>query len=763
MLWGGLAVGIPIALHFFYRSRYRKLPWAAMKFLLQSVEQTSRRLRFQEILLLICRCALLVLLAMALARPSTSAGKGSTRGDAVDAVFVIDTSYSMEAREGPVTRIQQAKTAALSVLDQLPAHSTVQIVTCSDRASLLGPRAPSNLDQAKQIINDIQISHQATDFLPGVREAYAALRRGQSPNREVYLFSDMQKSGWDQQGTALVETLKAIHNGGAPSEDASKAPADPAASAGLPLRFPPATVYMVRCGSREPRNVAVVDIVPQSGIPHTGERAGFAILVRNSGQETVRNLQVSVTLDGATKEKETQPIAEIKRGETRAVPMTVKLDKVGLRILTAEVQSDELDADNRFDRVIYVRDQVRILVIDGAPDEREPEKSSSFFLAHALAPVREGERGKYHVQPRVIPASQAAASLLANQDIVVLVNVSVQPGGGRKSETLPADFVRHLHTFVRQGHGLVIFGGDNVSADAYNRLLFERHKLLPYKLEKLVEASADKPLYLDRNSIESPFYRKFRDDENYKGFNKVEVVRALGIDEPPPSAKPASEETETTGVLLRYSNGKAAVATRRVGNGEVMLITTSADPRWTDWPLRYGLYVPFLDVTQSHLLHVQTQNHNARAGEPLRWQPPEADAGRAFAVLQPDGRRVRLGQPSIEKGRPIVTAADTPHAGIYRIVPADESPEMREAKGTLAVPFAVVPDLHESENLETLPDSDIDKRLGFPVIHLSAWSDPSVFSGAERLKREWTMWLLTAVLALAFCETALAWLCGRAW
>src|SRR5262249_20692303 len=160
-------------------------------------------------------------------------------------------------------------------------------------------------------------------------------------------------------------------------------------------------------------------------------------------------------------------------------------------------------------------------------------------------------------------ASQAAASLLTNQDIVVLVNVSLQAGGGRRGETLPADFARHLHTFVRQGHGLVIFGGDNVSADAYNRLLFERHKLLPYKLGKLVETPADKPLYLDRNSIESPFYRKFREDENYKGLNKVEVTRALGVDEPPPSAKPAGEEAEAAGVLLRYSNGKAAVATRR--------------------------------------------------------------------------------------------------------------------------------------------------------------------------------------------------------
>src|SRR5262245_51905882 len=102
MLWGVLAAGIPIALHFFYRSRYRTVPWAAMKFLLTSIEQTSRRLRFQELILLALRVALLVLLALALARPKSAAQRGAAQGDAVDAVFVIDTSYSMAARDGAV-------------------------------------------------------------------------------------------------------------------------------------------------------------------------------------------------------------------------------------------------------------------------------------------------------------------------------------------------------------------------------------------------------------------------------------------------------------------------------------------------------------------------------------------------------------------------------------------------------------------------------------------------------------------------------------
>ena len=69
MLIGAVAGSIPLILHFFYRARYRKVPWGAMTFLKTAIEQTSRRLRFQEWILLALRCLVLLLLAFALARP----------------------------------------------------------------------------------------------------------------------------------------------------------------------------------------------------------------------------------------------------------------------------------------------------------------------------------------------------------------------------------------------------------------------------------------------------------------------------------------------------------------------------------------------------------------------------------------------------------------------------------------------------------------------------------------------------------------------
>src|SRR6266699_5301242 len=134
MLASAAAVGVPIALHFFYRARYRPLPWAPMKFLKEAIEQTSRRLKFQEWILLALRCLALILLALALARPGMQSAGSTGRGDAVDAVLVIDTSYSMGAQDGDKTRLDRAKEAALAVIDSLPANSSVQIIACADRA-----------------------------------------------------------------------------------------------------------------------------------------------------------------------------------------------------------------------------------------------------------------------------------------------------------------------------------------------------------------------------------------------------------------------------------------------------------------------------------------------------------------------------------------------------------------------------------------------------------------------------------------------------
>jgi hypothetical protein len=69
MLWGSLAVGIPIALHFWHQKKGQLLNWAATQWLTEKDLQPSRGLRLDNVLLLIIRCLLVVLLALLLAKP----------------------------------------------------------------------------------------------------------------------------------------------------------------------------------------------------------------------------------------------------------------------------------------------------------------------------------------------------------------------------------------------------------------------------------------------------------------------------------------------------------------------------------------------------------------------------------------------------------------------------------------------------------------------------------------------------------------------
>lgn len=841
---GALAGLIPVAIHFFFRSRYRTVPWAAMKFLLTSVEQTSRRVKFQEYLLLLTRIAVLVFLAVALARPinlsafgffyllgvvaltifaltwilsplwqwtsskaanmmvwgasqpvllvlaglawlplffggmTSAATAARGEGDAVDAVFVIDTSYSMGAidKDGQ-TRLKLAQAEALRMIDELPPHSTVQIVTCAGKGkTLLGPRSPADLATARRLIDELDIVHLATDLHPGVYEAKEVLARGQATNKELYLFSDMQKMGWEQQSGELKTALTDIKE--------------------------KAIVHLVRCGTRIPKNVAIIDIAPQAGIPRPGTRVGFTVQLRNAGPDPVEKLTVSLAIDNDEKNAEPVNIGKLNPGEIHAVTIDVKLDKPGLHILTARVRPDDLEADNRFDQVIQVRDQVNILVVDGHYDEQYPEKASSFFLMHSLMPVQESDRASYKYRPRMVPARQATPEMLKGQDICILVNCAAERRAGWVADALPESFLEALEPFVKkEGHGLIVFSGDNVQPEAYNKVLGKKLGLLPLPLKQVVKATGNAPFFVDRSTFGAgpTAYRNFKEDNYFMSFDLVGVWQHVDLDDSG-VAKPAAKEKKDDAddkkddapaaraednpvtVIARLDSDRPFAVSKKVDAGEVIFVSTAVNyegrdpktnlPLWTNFH-NLGLkllppLLPFLDVSVSHLMAGQRQTYNLVAGRTLNWYPTEK-FDYVYSLVHPDGKTTRLGLPEKEKDkRYLVTAADLPRAGIYRMVVmprGTEGADSIDAAEALkhGTPIAVIPDLTESADLSSLSDADIDARLGFTPIHITAGEEQGVSAATERDKREWTVWALMAVLGLVLFEVAFAWWCGKGW
>lgn len=69
MLWGGLAIAIPIILHFWHQKKGKVLEWAATQWLIEKNLQQSRGIRLDNILLLLLRCLLILLLCFLLSKP----------------------------------------------------------------------------------------------------------------------------------------------------------------------------------------------------------------------------------------------------------------------------------------------------------------------------------------------------------------------------------------------------------------------------------------------------------------------------------------------------------------------------------------------------------------------------------------------------------------------------------------------------------------------------------------------------------------------
>src|SRR5687768_3103307 len=108
MLFGTAAVSVPIIIHLLNKRKFDRVQWAAMRFLQTSVEQNQRRIELEDIILLILRCLLLLFLAFALARPTMQRAGGILGGTSVNAVVVVDNSYSMGASDGVATRLELA-------------------------------------------------------------------------------------------------------------------------------------------------------------------------------------------------------------------------------------------------------------------------------------------------------------------------------------------------------------------------------------------------------------------------------------------------------------------------------------------------------------------------------------------------------------------------------------------------------------------------------------------------------------------------------
>jgi len=199
---GLVAAAGPILIHLLNRRRYRVVSWAAMDFLLEAVQRNRKLLQLRDLLLLLLRTACLALFGLALARPYFSdAGAASSANQPFHAILLVDNSLSMGYQKLDGTLLDEAKARAKEFVDDLPDGSRISVVPLCGSMAGYSLDAYRTKEDARDALDKIDVADRSAGAsLAASRALEASARVPDMPVKRVVLLGDQQLINWPLKG-----------------------------------------------------------------------------------------------------------------------------------------------------------------------------------------------------------------------------------------------------------------------------------------------------------------------------------------------------------------------------------------------------------------------------------------------------------------------------------------------------------------------------------------------------------------------------------
>jgi len=426
-LLGAIAATVPVLVHLVRRTRATRVPFASLMFLRRIEQKTIRKRHLRNWLLLLLRCAALLLLAFAFARPYFTAQNSLAASERQsNSVVLIDASYSMRY-PGVFDR---AKEVAREVINNTDAQERIAVISFGQSYEILMPLKASRAEAAA-IVDQMQAGLTATDYLQALQAADAMLKEAGGSTRRIYLISDFQSAGWNRSATPVklsggVELI---------TRDVSDAKRD---------------------------NINVSQVRAESlvySLKYPGKiTANLSNFSESSGSETAVDFKLNDLV--------------VERRAVDLDPMdSASMDFSGFNVTegpnraTIEISGDDFPLDNKYFFTINRRSQTRALAIETATRGR----SETFFVQQAL---NAGESGQYAI------AVKSTGSI--NPTEIDTYERIIVNDPDRVSDAL----AQSIRSYTERGGGLIIVAGRHADSADFNNLLGD---ILPAQLGEAVQ------------------------------------------------------------------------------------------------------------------------------------------------------------------------------------------------------------------------------------------------------------------------------------
>lgn len=734
VLFGLLACAIPIIIHLLFKRRFKRLPWAAMKFLLAAYKKTKTNLLIEHLLLLLLRILLIILLVFVFARPVARLGaliplERSTE----NFVIVLDNSYSMGLREANISPFEKSKRQGRAIFARAQQNDTITLLTMNEQPRvLLSFESLSSENRKAEILQkfeSIQISDMATDVTLSLEMLKEVVQRKEYLNKNVFIISDFQKNAWQKALTnsAIMENMRIIQE-------------------------KTLAVTFIDVGVPQGSNLGISQL-EVDGVVGVGQAARFVATVQNFGSRNYNNVAIDFYVDGNKSKSER---ISIKANEQQKVIFYYTFLTTGNHHIMAELTADFLPTDNRRYLSFDVIDNIRTLIIDGDPQEGLFESESDYLVA-AIG------HSEGLVQVHKVDINALAPNLqFRDFDVIVLANLQTFDNEERFIE---------LEEFVNKGGGVFIWLGEKVPFQYYNQELYkdglgilpgeivgapigradDKDEKTVFNLDKIDDKhrlwryfNAHKRLMEDLRQV--IIYRFFpvKIDREFADANKAEVQVLAAFNDP-----------------IQYP----FLVERRMGNGKVILATTTADREWNSFHSDQFAHVFLIMVYEviQYLVASPLEEQNLEIGQPilLDFDYFVQDA----SLTDPDGGNTVLSIQHPQKNAEVAQQAqsridyrDNIKAGIYTLrISSPQRPQQSEAD---KLHFAVNVNAKEG-NIATITAQQLLKRLKpFQIKYLKDLDKQQSSQAGSKHFEYWKPLLLILAL-LALLESFLAMRFGR--
>jgi hypothetical protein len=624
---GIVAIAAPLWVHL-RLGKVRKRAKVSSLHLMLAARQTSRTPRkIVNWPLLLLRCLILLLFALGFGRLLLPLlGSGGTHAYAV---FLVDVSGSMSAREGGKPVWDDAHGRLVEALDELDPSSKVAIVPSPMGRYQAQWESPSEaLTRVKKLVPGSGSNRLAGEMREGVRLL------GQMPDdhpKVLHLIGDFQRSafsGVDQ--LALPSNIELRLDKVGPQRALNRGVTVSVLAAGATdiglYAFSDGTggpVEMIENGKSEAFTIAPGQIASR--------------LTREGGKEkwVARKLVLaeedSLAVDNTAYDVFVpqdpipvwlyEPRGEVSQAAAPAVdPRTIR------RIPPGREEGAEKAVEHLYDQ-------------------------ASYHLSAALQPTFAGEaHSESRFQPRLLTA-QTVAQALSDLEKPGAPKLLFVPA----TAVVPGELAKLAEALTARGGAVVFFSGPELKPDAYQAAF---GPLLPVTL------GASEELALN------PAMANIDGGHALWGGLDVQTRRQLSTVKL--RSRSGLELVKGAKALAYFSDAKPLIAERLVGPGRAYFVNTTADRGWSDWAADPPLFVPGMHLLAARALGLEAF---APADEPFL-------AGeRGTLTLDPvdAGKKLRVGDELLEVDSKGNVAVIFPTPGIFDLAFEDGSAATRVA------------------------------------------------------------------------------------